>query len=184
MSGSKNSKPIKAKPYLSFESPTDFIKENKHHFWYNGTERVNSSCTVSMELMSHPAFLDLTPSQRALYFYAKLQYYGAVDKVAARYEEFQNEHAKEYFYLNSNLIQNVYKLYKTNATMYKDIQELIHHGFIIKVQTENHQRTIYRFSSEWANWSQGMIYEGKSKYKDTEYGRVEVFEYEWVRVHY
>jgi len=183
MSKSK-SKPIKATPYKSFESPTDHIKDNKHYFWYHDTERINSCCTVSMELMSHPTFLDLTPSQRALYFYAKLQYYGAVDRVASHYDEFQNEHAKEYFYLNNLLIKDVYKLYRTNKTMYKDIEALIHHGFIIAVQTENHQRTIYRFSDEWANWRQGMIYEGTRKYKDTDSGRVEIFTYEWVRIKY
>lgn len=175
----------KAKPYLSFESPTDFVRDNTHYFNYKGEERVNSPCVLTMELMSSPAFIDLSPSQRILYAYAKLQYFGAVDKVCAKYEEYQNEHAKEYFYLNNNLIINVYKLYKTNATMYKDIQELIKHGFIVKIRTESHQRTIYRFSDEWINWQPGLIYEGKRKYENTVNGRVEVFtNYDWIRVSY
>ena len=185
MSGSKKSKPIKAKPYLSFESPTDYIVDNKHHFNYNGSSRINSQCTLTMELMSSPAYLDLTPRQKVLYSYAKLQYYGAVDKVCSRYPEFQNAHAKEYFYLNSNLLRNVYHLYNSNTTMYKDLDELVKHGFIVKVQTENHQRTIYRYSAEWINWQPGMIYEGVRKYKDTDQGRIEVFEqYEWKRISY
>lgn len=185
MSRKPTKKPIKATSYLSFESPTDFIKDNKHYFWYKDKERVNSPCTLTMELMSSPAFIDLTPSQRILYSYAKLQYWGATNRPCAKYEEFQNEHAKEYFYLNNNLIINVYKLYKTNATMYKDIKELVNHGFIIPIQTENHRMTIYRYSDEWHNWQPGLIYEGKRKYKDTDHGRVEVFtDFDWIRISY
>ncbi len=118
-------------------------------------ERKDSTATLTMSMLSHPAFKDLKPRQRLLYLYAKAQYKGMVDRTQFEDDYPQYKGHPEYIYLNHKLLIDVFEMYTkhTAREMYKDIKVLTEHGFLVPVCKENNQRTIYKLVSEWQSWA-------------------------------
>lgn len=187
----KKQQNYEAKPYANFES-YGYIKNGKHYFMpiLGDTERVDSPITLTMAMLSHPAFKDLTPKQRLLYMYAKSQYKAMVDRTKFEEDYPQFKGKPEYIYLNHKLMIDVFEMYPKSSArlLYKDITALTEHGFLQPVLDESNQRKVYKLIAEWQNWQPHLKYLpkfGKSqsntqidrkkykKIKQTE------FEYEW-----
>lgn len=174
---------IKVNPYESFESNGYVgIVEDKHgkkvekHLFIPATSdepRVDSMVGITMCMLSHPAFKDLKPRVRMLYICAKSQYYGMAerDSFNKNYSEYAGK--KEYIYLNDKLLTDVLKMYSKGARgrMYGDIATLVEHGFLVPVCSEKNQRTIYKLSDEWTNWTPHKKYVERPG---------KPFQYEWV----
>ncbi len=159
----------KTNAYKDFES-SGFLKDGKHYFTpaAGGNDRVDSTTTMTMSMLSHPAFKDLKPRQRLLYMYAKSQYRGMVDRTQFEKDYPEYKGKPEYIYLNYKLMIEVFEVYGKNnrAEMYKDLKVLVEHGFIVPVKRENNQRTIYKFIAEWQNWAPHRKYvEQEKQYK-------------------
>lgn len=169
--------------YQDFECSNSYIdtKDNKHHFKdSNGNDRIDSATTITMSMLSHPAFQDLTTEQRFLYVITKSQYKGAVDrpcnsKNKRLASKFGGKDANKYIYINHKLLTDVFKVYspKSLRTIENDIDALISHGFIEIAEKKIGQRTIYKFSAAWNDWNPCIEYKNVSADKD-------VFKYVWV----
>lgn len=172
-------KTYKANEYESFET-TGYL-ENKHHYFedMNGNRRSDSKIGITTSMMLHPAYLDLTAQQRNLYLIAKYQYHNAPDMPCKHNENdlYKGRTGKRYIYLNRKLAEvfHVYSDGKNNKSFYRDITALVEHGFIVPIERENNQRTIYLLSDEWKNYIPGMKYTEINK---------NLHRWEWVRVEY
>lgn len=162
-----------AKNYESFET-TGYISNGHHYFDdINGNRRADSMIGVTTSMLLHPAFLDLSNTQKMLYMVAKYQYRNAPDRPCDHNdnEEYKN---RAYIYLNMKLVTDVFGIYasKNKATFYRDIRALTEHGFIVPVERENNQRTIYKLSDAWREYTPG-----------TKYTEINTFNHrwEWVR---
>lgn len=191
----------KLKPYENFESSGHIgIVKDEHgrdveaHIFVpvtSDTTRVDSMVGITMCMLSHPAFKDLKPRQRLLYLYAKAQYKGMVDRNDFEKAYPQYKGHKEYVYLNSYQMINVFEMYTkhTARELYKDITVLTEHGFLVPVgYDEKSQRIIYKLIGEWQNWEPHKKYVprlGKSKVppkENTKRIKQDCFDYEWREV--
>lgn len=153
----------KPNAYEDFET-TGYVQD-KHHYFVdiNGNKRSDSMIGITTSMFVHPAFLDLTNTQKMLYITAKYQYRNAPDRPCDHNDNdlYKGKDGKQYIYLNLKLATEVFRIYgeKNKATFYKDIKALIAHGFIVPVQRENNQRTIYKLSEEWKHYEPGTEYQ-------------------------
>ena len=109
---------------------------------------------IYQSMLTHPAWMALTPHAQRLYMYCKLQVYSQKRKPCTnKYPEYGNE---RYFYFNKWLWCETYKLYSeaNQASFYRDRDLLISHGFIAIVEGgfTTREKIIYRFSSMWQKW--------------------------------
>lgn len=115
----------------------------KRPFESTGTSS-DTSANLYMSMLLSDAWKDLTAQQQRLYLYCKAQYYA----------EKQKPHDDVLcFTMNQSKWCGLYKLYeKTNAKgFYRDMGELIAHGFVSCVECGAISRTksVYQFSSKW-----------------------------------
>lgn len=118
----------------------------KKPFESTGTSS-DTSANLYMSMLLSPAWQDLTAQQQRLYLYCKAQYYAEKQKPG---------NDPLCFTMNQSKWSSLYRLYeKSNAKgFYRDMTELIEHGFITCVQCGAITRTksIYRFSSMWQKY--------------------------------
>lgn len=105
------------------------------------------SANIYDSMVRSKAWMDLSAQQRQLYMYCKMQYYGEKQK--------PNDDTL-CFTMNQHKWSDLYGLYdKTNAKgFYRDMAELIDHGFIICTECGSATRTksIYRYSDMWQKY--------------------------------
>ena len=148
-------------PYQAFESSGHIYDGHHKYIDMQGKLRADSMIGVTTSMIFHPAWLDLTPHQRCLYLAAKYQYKSAADRPRDNNSDpkYKGISGKNYVYLNERLIDQ-FAIYskKNHTTLYKDIKVLVEHGFIVPVEREHNQRTIYQLSDEWQNYKAGFKY--------------------------
>lgn len=110
----------------------------------------DTSANIYMSMLTHPAFMDLTPRQKVLYLYCKAQLYGEKHK--------QIVDGKECFTMNRSKWQKLYSLYKpgNEGAFYTDMSSLIEHGFIdcVFCGATLRKKSLYCFSDRWQKWGQ------------------------------
>ncbi|MBQ8941798.1 MAG: hypothetical protein IJ062_08165 [Firmicutes bacterium] len=123
----------------------------------------DTSANIYMSMLMSPAWMDLTPRQQVLYLYAKSRFYGqrTADKKAL-FNQFEGLETPKYidpfFSLSVWEVTEQLKIYsKSNLmTFYRDLEQLILHGFIkcVACQSSNRpkKRSIYTYSDKWQLW--------------------------------
>lgn len=167
----------KANEYDSFLT-TGYVENNHHYFMdINGNRRADSQIGITTSMFVHPAYMDLSSKDKAVYQLALYQYRNAPYKPSDKRddEKYKGKSGKRYIFLNENLAVNVFRVCKSNATLRKCLKSLAEHGFLIPVERPNHQEYIYELSSAWKEYAPGMIYQETNTNKHT---------WEWVRVQY
>lgn len=108
----------------------------------------DTSANIYESMITSPAWLELTATQKVLYLTCKSQYYAEKQK--------PNNNGSQ-FTMNKYKWCNKYKLYtnSNSAGFYRDMTALIEKGFIICVECGAYTRTknIYQFSDKWRNYS-------------------------------
>ena len=123
----------------------------------------DTSANIYMSMLLSDAWLDLTPRQQILYVYAKSRMYGqkTADKKALfqQYDDMKEPaYIDPFFSLSIYEVTKVLKLYsETNlARFYKDMEQLILHGFIkcvaCRSSVRSKKRTIFTYSDKWQIW--------------------------------
>ena len=117
----------------------------------------DTSANIYQSMQKHPAWMDLSPTQKVLYVACKAEYYGKrkhdLDSFGAEYRS-----DRSVFTFNRSKwlkgIDGSYELYSNLNSFYKDMDNLILHGFIDCVICGRSTRTksLYRFSSRWKLW--------------------------------
>ena len=167
----------KAKEYDDFLT-TGYVESNHHYFKdLNGNRRADSMIGICTSMFVHPAYMELSGNQKALYQLALYQFWNAPDRPCnnSENEKYKGNNGKRYIYLNEYLAVDVFKMYGSNTTFRKDLKALEEHGFLIPIERLGHQRKIYELSNAWKDFVPGMIY----KETNTNSNR-----WEWVRVKY
>lgn len=147
-------------PYQAFESSGSIYEGHHKYIDIQGRMRADSMIGVTTSMLFHPAWLDLSPQQRCLYWAAKYQYKSAADRPGQHNDnpKYKGNAGKTYIYLNEKIVDQ-FKIYgKGHKALYKDTKALIEHGFIVPVEREHNQRTIYQLISEWQNYKAGFKY--------------------------
>lgn len=107
----------------------------------------DTSANVYSSMQKSLAWQHLTAQQKVLYLACKDQYY------AEKKKPYLNP---EYFTMNQSKWADMYCLYKRNnaAAFYRDMEQLITHGFIRCVECGSTTRTksIYSFSDLWQQY--------------------------------
>lgn len=134
--------------------PKPFESRGEKFIGTNGKLMADTSANIYESLLTSEAFKNLTVKQRLLYIYCKSQYYGH-RKPEKDFPDIDDFQGADLFYLNWASVQK-YGLYtKTmHSNFYKDMGQLITHGFISRVSSGKHSKskTIYKFSSGWHTW--------------------------------
>lgn len=103
--------------------------------------------SIYSSMIDSPAWNDLTKNQQLLYVYCKLQYYG---------EKKKPNNNERCFTMNQFKWSDKYGLYAKGSatTFYKDIEQLILHGFIKCVEPGATSRTknIYQYWDMWQKY--------------------------------
>lgn len=105
-------------------------------------------------MLEHPAFMSLTPRQKILYIYCKMQKNRSTRlKPKYDYKEYDLYQDEKYFYMNKALAFK-YGLYKESMSgeFYRDIHALEEKGFIKCVGKgggDGKTKSIYSFSDKW-----------------------------------
>lgn len=99
-----------------------------------------------LDQIQSPAFISLTPKQRLLYFYMKLQF--------CQKNSTKPEGKPEQFYFNRALYKDRFHLYSNDAQFRRDRDALIQHGFITCRENGaiTRSKSIYAFSDEWQRY--------------------------------
>lgn len=107
----------------------------------------DTSSNIYESMLLSSAWKDLTSRQKLLYIYCKSQYYS---------EKTTYENNPYTFTMNKYKWCNKYNLYtnSNSASFYKDMEELIKHGFVacIKCGAIARQKNIYIYSDKWIQW--------------------------------
>ena len=123
----------------------------------------DTSANIYMSMLTSPAFLDLTPRQQMLYVYAKSRLYGqkTADKKAL-FKQFDDlsepAYIDPFFSLSNHEVTEELKIYSKSNLMsfYRDLEQLILHGFIkcvaCRSSERSKKRTIYTYSDKWQIW--------------------------------
>ncbi|HIW39664.1 MAG TPA: hypothetical protein IAA36_01680 [Candidatus Eubacterium pullicola] len=100
--------------------------------------------SIYYSMLISPAFTSLTASQKTLYMYCKVQYYG------------EEPVGKPTFSMNKGKWCKKYKLYSEGNAQgfYRDMEALINHGFIdcIYQGALYHRKNRYMFSNRWQQY--------------------------------
>lgn len=108
----------------------------------------DTSANIYLSMILSPAWRDLTANQQRLYLVCKAQYYAERPKPGGDPLAFTMNRAKW---------SDLYGLYKRNnaASFYRDMEELILHGFVACKECGALTRTksIYCFSDKWKRWA-------------------------------
>jgi len=117
-----------------------------------GTTRPDTSANVYESMLLSDAWQDLTAPQVRLYLVCKAQFYGKAKP---------KDYGFKAFYMNMAIWLDTYKLYKSNnrAGFYRDMDELIAHGFITCLENGYSTKTksVYEFSDQWQTFGKGAI---------------------------
>lgn len=100
--------------------------------------------SIYHSMMTSEAYLSLTPRQRDLYTFCKLQFYDEVPRGEPK------------FTMNRYKWCNTYHLYTEGnaAAFYRDMRALIEHGLIdcVSPGALTHQKNEYRLSARWIDY--------------------------------
>lgn len=103
--------------------------------------RSEAFASLYHSMMTSPAYVALTPRQRDLYTFCKLQYYGETPR------------GNPEFTMNQYKWCQKYKIYSRGnaSSFYRDMEALITHGFIDCIQQGalTKRKNIYRLSDRW-----------------------------------
>jgi hypothetical protein len=117
-----------------------------------GTTRPDTSANIYESMLLSDAWQDLTAPQVRLYLVCKAQFYGKAKP---------KDYGSKAFYMNMDLWLGTYHLYKSNnrAGFYRDMDELIAHGFITCLSNgySTKSRSVYEFSDQWQSFGKGAI---------------------------
>ena len=122
----------------------------------------DTSANVYLSMMMSPAWKDLTPRQKVLYYYAKSRLYGQKtaekQSLFKQYPDFKAPSNVDIFFSLSigNVTKDAELYSETNLqAFYRDLESLILHGFIRCVACGNIARvkTIYTYSDKWQIWN-------------------------------
>ena len=112
----------------------------------------DTSANIFESMMLSNAWLDLTSNQKVLYLCCKSQKYS---------QHSINDEDTKSFYFNRHLWLNKYKLYSASNQryFYKDMGELILHGFIKcgKCGAVAKEKNIYQLSDKWQVWDTNLF---------------------------
>ena len=107
----------------------------------------DTSANIYESMVQSAAWMDISPLQRQLYVYCKMQYYG---------EKRKPNNDPLCFTMNQGKWSDKYGLYEKNNAkgFYRDMTALIDHGFIICAECGAATRTksIYRYSDMWQKY--------------------------------
>lgn len=102
-------------------------------------------------MIESPAFQALSASQKTLYLYCKLQYYGE-----------KRPEGQEYFTMSRKKWCNKYHLYSEGnaAAFHRDIDALIEKGFIDCTYkgAQHKQKNVYKLSARWWHYGTDKFY--------------------------
>lgn len=106
---------------------------------------------IYSNMLTSPAWLDLTKRQRLLYLICR-------DREMYPHPQETNTPADDQlFYMNRELYVNTYKLYRDNRRdcFYSDMRALVDHGFISVYRSgkNNRVKSIYMYSDKWKSWT-------------------------------
>lgn len=115
-----------------------------------------SFCKIYTNLLTSPAWLDLTNAQRVLYIACRDR------EMYPHPQETGTAADDRLFYMNRALYVNQYRLYANSNLrgFFRDMKALISHGFISVYRSGKNTRTknIYAYSDKWKAWQQGADY--------------------------
>ena len=118
--------------------------------------RRQSYCPIYTNLLTSPAYIDLTSAQKALYIACRDR------EMYPHPQETGTAADDRLFYMNRALYVKTYRLYAENNKrgFFRDIKALISHGFISVYRSGKTTRTknIYSYSSRWKEWQPGKDY--------------------------
>ncbi len=117
----------------------------------------DTSANIYSSMQKHPAWKDLSPTQKVLYGACKNEYYGKSRHDLDSFEEEYRIDQSVFTFNRSKWLKGIdgsYELYSNQNSFYKDMDSLILHGFIDCVICGRSTRTksLYRFSSRWQLW--------------------------------
>lgn len=147
-------------PY-KFESELSFTPKKKQG------KRKDVSSNIYYSMLVSNAWRKLTPKQKELYLFCKLQYFGqSLNAKTLRTEKEKDEDnvdISKRFVMNKELWLKEYGIYSESGQrhFYTDMQALIDNGFIMVIANGKNARkkNIYEFSDKWVN-------SGKWEYRD------------------
>lgn len=101
------------------------------------------------DLLDSPAFHDLTPSQKVLYFYCQRETHGDAMRDSGTQDE-------RVFFMNRALRCKTHQLYPLSDTraFERDMAQLVGHGFVDCLQSglDTRTKSLYRLSARWCDW--------------------------------
>lgn len=117
----------------------------------------DTSANIYKSMQNHTAWKDLSPTQKVLYLACKAEYYGKSRHDLDSFEEEYRSDQAVFTFSRSKWLKGIigsYELYSNLNSFYKDMDNLILHGFIDCVICGRSTRTksLYRFSSRWQLW--------------------------------
>lgn len=119
--------------------------------WESDT-RPNKPQTFSKiygNMLTSPAWLDLTKPQRVLYIVCRDQGYRPHPRLTGMAED------DSLFNMNRGLYAKYYKLYSEHNSrdFIKDMRALVSHGFISVIERHARKKNIYAYSDKWKYWT-------------------------------
>ena len=106
-------------------------------------------------MLESDVYKSLSATQKVLYTYCKLQYFGEKEKYKLKTEDHPHGH-ETFFTMNRSKWLHAYGLYseKNQYGFQRDMSELIRKGFIVCVARGWHgkQKSIYAFSDKWQRY--------------------------------
>ncbi len=137
------------------DKPRTFESAGSVRYRAGEKPRQDTFARLYESMLLSDAYIDLTDKQKHLYTLCKAQYIGK-RKPERDYPDIEELEGAELFYLNWDLVWNVYKLYseKSHSAFYHDMDALISHGFITRISSGRLRRakTVYRYSNKWQSW--------------------------------
>lgn len=121
--------------------------------WQTDTRRNRrqSFSKIYSNMLTSPAWCDLTGAQKALYIACRDQEMRPHPRVTDTPADDQ------LFNMNRALYVGRYKLYKSNNLkgFFRDMRELVRHGFISVYRSgkNTRQKSIYSYSDKWKDWT-------------------------------
>lgn len=135
-------------------------KERKQEESYNakpyetivGKRNSKKYARIYLPMIESAAFKSLTPKQKELYLYMKLEDYSADRPL----KESGEPYSHEYFYFNELKWKRVHGLYTQRQGFTRDRDVLIDRGFIQVAEHYRYggrnQKNVYRFHDGWKEW--------------------------------
>lgn len=118
--------------------------------WQSDTRpnRRQSFSKIYSNMLTSPAWHDLTKPQRVLYIVCRDQEMRTHPKAAGITVD-------DVFYMNKALYVKYYRLYGSGNTrdFLRDMRALVSHGFVTVIERNARKKSIYAYSDKWKYWT-------------------------------